>query len=139
MSSDTVHTDWEHDVDELEARFTRAIANKDLDGFMSCIWNSPDVIFLLGGGRVVRGYDNVRGDVKQMMDAHESLKLEVLEESKFRRGDFVFVVGTAQWTMVPTGGSLQSFMERWTDVRMLEDDKWVVVINHITILEPESE
>ena len=101
---------------------------------MSCVWNSPDVIFLLGGGRVIRGYDNVLSDVKQMMDAHESLELEILEEDKFRRGDFAFVVGTAKWTMVPKGGSAATSKERWTDVRMLENGKWVVVVNHITIL-----
>jgi hypothetical protein len=51
---------WLPDLEELGEKFTSAIANKDLDGFMSCWWNSPDVLLVLENGFVVRGWDNIR-------------------------------------------------------------------------------
>jgi len=128
---------WEVAQEALEAQYVQAFANKDVDAFMSCVWNDPDVLFVLDYGMVVRGWDNIYTGVQQMMDAHESLTLEVLEIERFRRGAYVFAIGTAKWTRVlkpEYGGGTTEFTERWSDVRVKVAGKWVVMVNHVTIL-----
>lgn len=132
---------WEEANIELEKKFTSTIANKDLDGFMSCLWNSPDFILVLENGWVVRGWDNARAGLAQMFEAHESLSLVIDEISRFRVGRNVYAVGKATWTrtLKPAyGGGTTSFQEVWTDVRQWQwrSGKWVVMVNHPHDLTP---
>ena len=130
---------WEREVEDLATRFLTAISERDLDGFMSCWWQSPDVTLVLENGIVVRGYDNIRAGVEGLMEAHSYLNVEVLEISRFRLGDEVYAVGTAVWTRTlkpEYGGGTTSFTERWTDVARKINGTWVYVVDHAHDLTP---
>ena len=132
-------TGWEIGVEDMGIRFTEAIANKDLDAFMECWWNSPDVTLVLENGTVVRGWDNIRAGVEMLMDAHIELNLEVDEISRFRLGETVYAVGTATWTRTlkpEYGGETTVFTEHWTDAARQIKGQWVYVIDHAHDLTP---
>lgn len=126
---------WEQAAEDLNEKFTKAMADLDIDAFMECIWNSPDAILVLERGDIVRGWDNIYGGVAGMMATYGKLDLEINRISRFRYGDFVFSVGQATWKRwLPSsdfnGPPDESFQEVWTDVTRKVKGKWVVVVNH---------
>lgn len=127
----------EADLDEtkaLDRRFTEAISRKDLDAVMACVWDHPDLVWVLNGV-VHRGPDAVRTAVKALFDQHESVHLEVNEVTVFPAGDTVVGVGTATYDLKPLdGGPRQLLVERWSDVRRKVDGRWVYVLDHTTHL-----
>ncbi len=124
-------------LEDLDFQFCETIANKDLDGIMSCYWNSPEVILVDPFGNLIMGWENIRQSTQGMFDAHESLKLEILEVTHTRlAGGSVQVVGIAAWEMIPYEGPTVKFLERWTDFRRKVNGKWVATLNHAHFLGP---
>ena len=107
---------WRDALKMLGEKFTSSMNKGDLDGFMDCIWNSPDFIFVSESGQIVRGWDNMRAGVEAMMNATEWRELTVDEVSSFRLGDEVYSVGIATWKFQLKGGPYVEFEEVWTDV-----------------------
>jgi len=122
------------DAQKLGNRFTEAMSHKDLDGAMSCFWNSPDLIVVLFGN-VQRGYDTVRAGIAQMFAQNESVKLVVNEISYVPIGDMIMAVGTATYDLKPlAGGPNQQIVERWTDLEKKIDGRLVYVLDHATMV-----
>jgi uncharacterized protein (TIGR02246 family) len=121
------------DARALNQKFAEAMNRKDLDGAMSCFWNSPDLILVLWG-TTVRGYEGVRAGIKQMFDQNESVKLEVNELTFVPVGDMIMAVGTATYYLQPKSGPSQKIVERWTDLERKIDGRWVYVMDHATIV-----
>ena len=48
-------------IRDLDRRFVDAYNRLDVDGFMDCLWNSPNLAVLLYDGTVFIGWDAVRG------------------------------------------------------------------------------
>jgi ketosteroid isomerase-like protein len=121
---------WQQSAEDLNAKFLAAIADHDIDAFMSCIWNSPEALLVLEHGIIVRGWDNIKGGVTGLMASHANLDLEINRISRFRFGNVVYSVGQATWTR--TGGPApdESFQEVWTDITRKVNGKWVVIVNH---------
>ena len=74
---------------ELDQRFKDAMDQMDIEKLMSCLWNSPDLIFVDFDGNVNRGYDNIRKVFEQFFDQFESLSLVCDEISHIRAGNSV--------------------------------------------------
>jgi ketosteroid isomerase-like protein len=122
------------EAQKLVNRFTEAMSHKDLDGAMSCFWNSPELIVVLFGN-VQRGYDTVRAGIAQMFAQNESVKLVVNEISYVPIGDMIMAVGTATYDLKPIGGGpSQQIVERWTDLEKKIDGRLVYVLDHATMV-----
>ena len=130
---------WQRAHEELAERFLSAISEKDLDKFMSCWWNSPDVTLVLENGTVVQGWENIRNGMEFLMGACEELNVEVHEITKFRVDNTIYSFGTATWTRVfkpEFGGQTEVFTERWTDTARKINGQWVYIIDHAHDLTP---
>lgn len=123
---------------ELDRRFTEGMSKKDIEQVMSCVWNSPGLIFVDFEGNVIRGSDNFRKVVEAMFDQNESLSLVIDEISHIRAGESVFAVGTATYNMQAKDGTSTQLTERWTDVRTKVEGRWVYALDHIHLLAPPS-
>jgi uncharacterized protein (TIGR02246 family) len=123
---------------EVDRRFCEAMSRKDVDQVMSGVWDSPDMTFVDFEGNVFRGPDNFRKVVEGMFAQCESLRLVIDEISHVRVGDAVFAVGTATYDMQAQDGTSQQIRERWTDVRIQVDGRWVMAMDHIHLLPPLS-
>jgi uncharacterized protein (TIGR02246 family) len=121
---------------EFDRQFCEAMSQKDVDQVMSCVWDSPDLTFVDFEGNVVRGPENFRKEVEGMFAQSESLRLVIDEISHVRVGDAVFAVGTATYDMQAPDGTSQQIRERWTDVRIQVDGRWVCALDHIHLLAP---
>ena len=119
---------------ELDQRFNDAMDQMDIEKLMSCLWNSPDLIFVDFDGNVNRGYDNIRKVFEQFFDQFESLSLVCDEISHIRAGNSVFAVGTATYTMQTKDGTSQQVTQRWSDVRGKVEGRWVYVLDHVHFL-----
>jgi uncharacterized protein (TIGR02246 family) len=119
---------------ELDQRFMDAMNQMDIEKLMSCLWNSPDLIFVDFDGNVNRGYDNIREVFEQFFDQFESLSLVCDEISHIRAGNSVFAVGTATYTMQTKDGTSQQVTQRWSDVRGKVKGHWVYVLDHVHFL-----
>ena len=123
---------------ELDRRFTEAMSRKDIEQVMRCFWNNPGLIFVDFEGNVFRGYDNIRKVIEQFLAQSESLRLVIDEITHIRAGETVFAVGTATYTMQTKDGTSQQITERWTDVRVEVDGRWVYAMDHVHLLVPPS-
>lgn len=123
---------------ELDKRFAEGISKKDIEQTMSCIWNSPDFILVDFDGTVLRGYDDFRKRFEQSFAQFESLSLVIDEISHIRAGESIFAVGTATYNMQAKDGTSQQITERWTDVRVKVEGRWVYVLDHIHLLASPS-
>jgi uncharacterized protein (TIGR02246 family) len=119
---------------ELDQRFNDAMDQMDIEKLMSCLWNSPDLIFVDFDGNVNRGYDNIRKVFEQFFDQFESLSLVCDEISHIRAGNSVFAVGTATYSMQMKDGTSQQVTQRWSDVRGKVEGRWVYVLDHVHFL-----
>jgi uncharacterized protein (TIGR02246 family) len=120
-------------VENLVQRFTEAMSRKDLEGAMSCFWNSPELIVVLFGS-VQRGYDSVQSGIAAMFEQNETVKLTVNEISYVRVGSMVMAVGTATYDLKPKGAPAMQLVERWTDLEQKIDGRWVYVLDHATMV-----
>ena len=123
-------------IQDLDQRFVDAYNRLDVDGFMNCLWNSPNLVVLLYDGTVFIGWDTVREVTEKTFAGLESAHVEIDEVSFLRSGDAIMAVGTASYELQPKDGPLQKFSARWTDFRRIEDGQWVYVSDHAQILAP---
>ena len=118
---------------EMDQRVCDAFSRKDLEAAMACFWDSPDLVVILFG-TVYRGTEAVREAVTKMFEENESINLVVDDVSHIRTGDDVLAVGTASYTLKPHDGPPRLIVERWSDLRRKIDGRWVMVIDHTTIV-----
>ena len=123
-------------IQDLDRRFVDAYNRLDVDGFMNCLWNSPNLVVLLYDGTVFIGWDTVREVTEKTFAGLESAHVEIDEVTFLRSGDAIMAVGTASYELQPKDGPLQQFSARWTDFRRIEDGQWVYVSDHAQILAP---
>jgi ketosteroid isomerase-like protein len=113
----------------LDKAFCAAMSNKDLDGVMSCLWDSPDLVVVLYG-KVLRGSEQARHEVNAMVETMRALTLEINEVQYVACGDDVIAVGTATYHFYPRLGAPSELVERWTDVRRCIEGRWYYVLDH---------
>ena len=123
---------------ELDRRFCEGMSQRDVEQVMSCFWDSPGLIFVDFEGNVFLGSDNVRKVVEQFHAQFESLRLVIDEITHIRACETVLAVGTATYEMQMKDGTSQRITERWTDVRVKVDGRWVVAMDHIHLLSSTS-
>jgi ketosteroid isomerase-like protein len=125
-------------VQDLDRRFVDAYNRLDIEAFMACLWNSPNLVVLLYDGTVFIGWETVRKVTEEAFEGLESAHVEIVEITHMRSGDAVMAVGTASYELQPKDGPLQKFSARWTDFRRKEDGQWVYVSDHAQALAPPS-
>jgi uncharacterized protein (TIGR02246 family) len=123
---------------ELERLFCEGMAQRNVEQVMSCFWNSPGVIFVDFEANVFLGSDNVRKVIEGFLAQFESLHLVIDEITRFRAGETVLAVGTATYEMQMKDGTSRRVTERWTDVRVKADGRWVYAMDHIHLLASPS-
>ena len=123
---------------EVDRRFCEAMSQKDIEQVMNCVWDNPGLTFVDFEGNVVRGPDHFRKVVDGMFAQCESLHLVIDEIMHVRAGDTVFAVGTATYDMQAQDGTSQQIRERWTDVRVQVEGRWVMALDHMHLLAPPS-
>ena len=117
-------------IQDLDSRFVDAYNRLDVDGFMDCLWRSPNFVVLLYDGTVFIGWDTVREVVAETFAGLESAHVVIDEVTFLRSGDAIMAVGTASYELQPKDGPLQKFSARWTDFRRIENGQWVYVSDH---------
>lgn len=125
-------------IQDLDGRFVEAYNRLDVDAFMNCLWNSPNLVVLLYDGTVFIGWDTVRKVTEETFAGLESAHVQIDEVTFLRSGDAIMAVGTASYELQPKDGPLQKFSARWTDFRRVEDGQWVYVSDHAQILAPPT-
>ena len=125
-------------IQDLDRRFVDAYNRLDVDDFMECLWNSPNLVVLLYDGTVFIGWNSVRETTEATFAGLESAHVEIDEVTFLRSGDAIMAVGTASYALQPKDGPLQAFSARWTDFRRVEDGKWVYVSDHAQVLVPPA-
>jgi len=125
-------------IQDLDGRFVEAYNRLDVDAFMDCLWNSPNLVVLLYDGTVFIGWDTVRKVTEETFAGLESAHVQIDEVTFLRSGDAIMAVGTASYELQPKDGPLQKFSARWTDFRRVEDGQWVYVSDHAQILAPPT-
>jgi len=115
---------------ELDQRFCDAMSNMDIVQAMTCVWDSPDFIFVGTDGTVILGTEGFRQSIETWFAQCESMRLVIDEVHHVPVGDAVFAVGTATYTLHGKDGSAKTLTERWTDVRHKIDGRWVYVMDH---------
>jgi uncharacterized protein (TIGR02246 family) len=121
---------------EFEQRLVEAMRNKDLEGIMSCFYDSPDLIVVGWDGNVQHGADEVRGIMQQWFADAEAIDLEINEITRVPAGDDVIAAGIATYHIHPTEGPPTQLREVWTDLRRKIDGRWVCVLDHVQVLPP---
>ena len=123
-------------IQDLDRRFVDAYNHLDVDAFMNCLWNSPNLVVLLYDGTVFIGWETVREVTEKTFAGLESAQVEIDEITFLRSGEAIMAVGTASYELQPKDGPLQKFSARWTDFRRIENEQWVYVSDHAQILAP---
>ena len=113
----------------LDKAFCAAMSNKDLEGVMACLLNSPDLVVVLYG-KVLRGPEQVRAEVAAMFETMRALALDINNVQYVSSGDGVIAVGTATYQFIPRLGAPSTLVERWTDLRRCINGRWVYVLDH---------
>ena len=119
---------------ELNQRFVDGMCQKNIEQVMSCIWDSPDFIFVATDGTVFLGSDNFRKTIEEWFVQFESLHCVIDEVKHIPAGDSVFAVGTGTYELKSKDGSLLKLRERWTDVRQKIGGRWIYVLDHAQVL-----
>lgn len=124
--------DWEAANNELDEHLVAAMANKDVEGVMSCFIDGPDLIAVIWG-KELRGSDQMRQAVIGLFSQYDEISLKIDRISKVRSGEAVFAVGEATYTFGKAGQRTQ-VREIWTDVRRKVNGRWVDVLDHAEVL-----
>ena len=115
----------------LDSRFVQAMSNKDVEGAMACLLDSPDLVLVLLG-KVLRGPAAVRQFLTEMFASMRTVHLEINEVTHWSLGETVFAVGTATYEFEALDGARSTLKECWTDARRKVTGRWVYVLDHAT-------
>ena len=118
---------------ELDARFIKAVKEKDLDAVMDCWWKSPDAVFYPADNLQGRkGWDAIRASTKLMLDGMGSItSAEVTESNYVILGNAVMGTGLLTLTFVPKGSPKPIVLTtRYTDLREIKNGKWMYTYGH---------
>ena len=80
----------------------------------------------------------MRSTVRELLDRHESISLEVSQVSVTPSGYHVVGMGTATYRQKPVDGPGSLLVERWSDVRPKIDGPRVYILDHATRLSGEE-
>ena len=116
---------------ELDSRFVQAMCNKDVEGAMACLLDSPDLVVVLWG-TVLRGREAVRQATTDLFAKMRSVHLEMNEVKHWSLGEMVFAVGIATYEFETLDGTKSTVKECWTDARQKVAGRWVYVLDHAT-------
>ena len=84
-------------IQDLDSRFVDAYDRLDVDGFMDCLWKSPNFVVLLYDGTVFIGWDTVIEVVADTFAGLESAHVVIDEVTFLRSVDAIMAVGTASY------------------------------------------
>ena len=115
----------------LDSRFVQAMSNKDIEGAMACLLDSPDLVLVLFG-KVLRGPAAVRQFLTELFASMRTVHLEINEVTHWSLGETVFAVGTATYEFEALDGARSTLKECWTDARQKVAGRWVYVLDHAT-------
>ncbi len=124
--------DWVTANEELDRRFLAAMANKDVQGAMSCFLDGPDLVAVLWG-KEFRGPEELRQAIVGLFNEYDEIALAIDRVREFPSGDTVLAVGQATYTF-KKGPQVTKLTEIWTDVRRQVNGRWVYVLDHAEAL-----
>ena len=116
---------------QLDRRFVEAMSNKDVEGAMACLLDSPDLVVVLWG-TVLRGPEAVRQSITDLFAKMRSVHLEINEVKHWSLGETVFAVGIATYEFEALDGTKSTVKECWTDARQKVAGRWVYVLDQAT-------
>lgn len=116
---------------DLDNRFVQTVDNKDLDGVMGCVLNSPYMCWLYYG-TVTWGWAGNKEDFRGWFNSFEVLRMPYSIDSYWKFGDTVFTTGTGVEVMTNTGADPIVVPIFATSVRQLVDGKWVYLMIDIS-------
>ncbi len=118
----------------INERISQGFLNKDLDAIMSCYAKTPDVQAVIYG-EYFRGPEAIRQATAAGLAFPGTIRNEVVSVNYTRVGELIIVVGVERNTLTPADGSPAFTMDAvWSDVRKKIHGKWVMVLNHVTLL-----
>jgi ketosteroid isomerase-like protein len=118
-------------ANQLDSTFLVAFNKGDVNAFMQCYWNSPELV-AYPPARVMqlKGYEAVKEFYTRDFAANKGARLETTSTSNMPFKDVVVGQGTFKWTM-PIAGAAPLVLEgRYTTIKALKEGKMVIVHDH---------
>lgn len=124
------------DAEDLDYRFMEAYNRLDVEAYMACLWNSPNLVVVDYDGTVYSGWELVRQVTVGTFAGLQSAHVEIVEVTYMHSGDTVAAVGTAKYHLQTKDGLLKNFTVRWGNFRRKVDGQWVYVHEYAQELAP---
>ncbi|HQR38357.1 MAG TPA: nuclear transport factor 2 family protein [Blastocatellia bacterium] len=122
----------------LDKRFFAAFNARDVDAITATYWNSPDVVSVDFDGTLTKGIDGVRAGWASLFGSTDSIHIEQLESNYSMLGDAVFGYGKASMTLNFKGGTSQTVVLRYADVRRKVSNQWFYTFDSVVKIASES-
>ncbi len=126
----------------VDAKFVEEINKENLDGVMSCYWNSPDLVVYSPGEMELKGYEATKQSFANFFKDMPGARHEMLGTEYRAAGDIVYCWGKVRLT-VPAADSLtapQTMEGRYTSVFAYKDSGMVYILDHASLpLPPPAE
>jgi ketosteroid isomerase-like protein len=122
-------------TEDLDRRFMEAYNRLDVEVFMACLWNSPNLVVDCDGTKYL-GWELVRQVTVGTFAGLQSAHVEIVEVTHMHSGDIVVAVGSAKYHLHSKDGLLKNFTVRWGDFRRKVDGQWVYVHQYAKTLAP---
>lgn len=119
----------------VDAKFIESMNKKDLDGVMSCYWNSPELAMFPPGDDVeLKGYDAAKASFAKFFSGPMKANHEFTETNYKVAGDMVIGWGRVRLVVEGDSASKPMVMEgRYTDVLAYKDSNLVYIIDHASV------
>src|SRR5688572_13335307 len=124
----------------LDAKFIDAMNAENVDGVMSCYWNSPDLVVYSPGALEEKGYDAVKASFTKWFAESSGAKHELSDAIYKVMGDHVLAYGKVKMSMdnPDTTAARIELEGRFTSIMAYKDSNLVYVVDHASIPLPPS-
>ena len=118
-------------ANRLDSSFLVAFNNGDVNAFMQCYWNDPELT-AYPPARVMqlKGYETIRDFYSKDFAVNKGAKLEYTSNVNVPLKDVVIGHGTFKWTLPIPGTEPMVLEARHTVVKAMKDGKLVIVVDH---------
>ena len=119
-------------IEEQEAKFVEAFNKKDVDGFVACYWNSPELLVMYPD-TTLRGYDAFKASTQKNFETVDVKKFEITEQHIEVISHAAIEWGFWKYTFQPKGGPELALAGRYLGLWQEKNGKWVITADHVSV------
>ncbi len=118
------------EANKLDSLFLVAFNKGDVDGLMSVLWNSPELVAYPPGELQLKGYDAVKDLYVKEFATNKGAVLAYTGTYNIPFADGVAGFGTYTWTLPVEGKDPIVAEGRYSDIKAFKDGKMVIIHDH---------